>query len=564
MIELMDSFISDVHTGKLPSCEPVRLAVKRHMQDLKAPKSRGLRFDRDAAHWAISIVKMLKHTKGEFKGKLFDLQPYQAFIIGSIFGWKKTVDHSGEKKEVRRFQKAYVEIARKNGKTEFAAAIGVVMMVFDGEAAAEVYSAATMRDQAKICWDAARSMINELKKDSPAMNKMIDVYRNSIMVKSTDSKFQALTSEDSTLDGLSPHCGIIDEYHAHKSSDLLEVIETGMGARIQPLLLVITTAGFNKAGPCFQLRNVIIEVLKGRKKDDSTFGIIFTLDDPDKWHDPAEWIKANPNIGKAPYWDYMRNQYTKAVNEGAMKQIQFLTKNLNIWTNTGTTWIADKHIRKTRKAFTLEDLRGMPAYGGLDLASNKDIAALRFCIPMDGKLYFWGRYYLPEETCIQRSKGDGVAYQQWADDGYITLTEGNVTDYSWIKSDLVYLSEVLDIQRIEYDRYNASQLVIELQDEGFKMDPYSQFISHMSTPTKEYEKLYLDGSIVHDGNPVHEWMINNVEMIVDSNGNYKPAKNKSKDKIDGIIADIMALAGYYIDKNNDPRSVYEERGIYTL
>jgi phage terminase large subunit-like protein len=564
MIELMDSFIHDVSTGDLPSCIPVRNAVQRHIQDLEDGHERNIRFDREAADRAISIVKLLKHTKGEFKGRLFDIQPYQAFIIGSLFGWKKTIFNPGESKEVRRFQKAYIEIARKNGKTEFAAAIGVIMMVFDGEAAAEVYSAATMRDQAKICWDAAKSMINELKKDSAAINDMIEVYRNSIIVKKTESKFQALTSEDSTLDGLSPHCGIIDEYHAHKSSDLLEVLETGMGARIQPLLLIITTAGFNKAGPCFQLRNVINDILSFRKKDDSTFGIIFTLDDPEKWHDENEWVKANPNIGKAPYWDYMRNQYTKAVNEGAMKQIQFLTKNLNIWTNTGTTWIADKHISKTREKFDIEKLKGMPAYGGLDLASNKDIAALRFCIPHEGKLYFWGKYYLPEETCLQRSKNDGVAYQQWSDEGYITLTEGNVTDYNWIKNDLLRLSEILNIRRIEYDRFNASQLVIELQDEGFNLDPYSQSITHMTTPTKEYEKLYLDGIIVHDGNPVHEWMLNNVEMIVDSNGNYKPAKNKSRDKIDGIIADIMALAGYYIEKNNDPRSVYEERGIFAL
>jgi phage terminase large subunit-like protein len=564
MIELMDRFIHEVHTGILPSCEPVKNAVRRHMQDLKAPKKRGIYFCRDTANWAISLIKLLKHTKGEFKGKPFDLQPYQAFIVGSLFGWKKIVTHQGVDKHVRRFVKAYIEIARKNGKTEFAAAIGVLMLIFDGEAGAEIYSAATMREQARICWDAAKSMCNDLKKESPALNNMIKVMRNGIFFNGTECKFQALTSEDTTLDGLSPHCGIIDEYHAHKSSDLLEVVETGMGARLQGLLLVITTAGFNKAGPCYQLRNVIIEILKGRKKDDSTFGIIFTLDDPDSWHDQNEWIKANPNIGKAPYWHYMKDQYVKAVNEGAMKQIQFLTKNLNVWTNTGITWIADKYIRKTRAQFTMEDLRGMPAWGGLDLASNKDIAALRFCIPIEGRIYFWGRYYLPEDTCMQRTKDDGVAYQQWADEGYITLTPGNVTDYRWIKEDIIHLSEVLDVRTIFYDRYNASQLVVELTEEGIDMQPFSQSITHMSTPTKEYEKLYLEGVLGHDGNPVHEWMINNVDMIRDSNNNYKPDKKRSKDKIDGVIADIMSLAAYYVDKAGNKPSIYEERGIISI
>jgi phage terminase large subunit-like protein len=562
MIELMDQFISDVKTGKLPSCKYVKQSVNRHLKDLK-DRRKDIYFDKDSAIRAIKIAKMMKHTKGEMAGIPFDLQPWQAFILGCIFGWKKVVDFGGRVKHVRRFQKAYMEVARKNGKTEFAAVVGNIMLIFDGEESAEVYSAAMKKDQAKICWTAAESMCKNLKKDSKHMDRMITIFRNSVFVKDTNSKFEPLTSEDNTLDGLSPHCGIIDEYHAHKSSDLLEVIETGMGARTQPLLLIITTAGFNKAGPCFQFRNVGIEILAGRKKDDSTFVIIFTMDDPDKWHDEKEWIKSNPNIGKAPYWEYMRNQYTKAVNEGAMKQIQFMTKNLNIWTNTGSTWIADKHIRKTREVFNIEQFAGFDAYGGLDLATNKDIAALRFCIDVDGVLYFWGKYYLPEDTCIQRSKDDGVAYMQWAQEGYITLTPGNVTDYNYIKSDIMQLSEILNIKRIQYDRYNASQLVIDLTDEGMEMDPYNQNIISMNTPTKAYEKLYLEGAMRHDGNPVHEWMLNNVELIIDSNGNYKPDKKKSKDKIDGIIADIMALAGYHFGKNSG-KSAYEDRGVYSI
>jgi phage terminase large subunit-like protein len=561
----MEQFISDVTTGELVSCEYVKLAVKRHQKDLKNGKKRGLFFSPERANHAIQFISMMKHTKGDWKGKPFNMQPFQAFIIGSIFGWLRKEIIDGEERTIRRFKLAYNEVARKNGKTELAAAIGNYMLIADGEGGSEVYTAATKKPQAALCLKQAASMMHMLKKDSKSIDKLVGIsaskHSQTMYVLSTESKFEALAADSDKEDGLNPHCGIIDEYHAHPTSELMEVIKTGMGGRLQPLLFIITTAGFNKLSPCFRLRKTIIDILRGHKEDDSTFGVIFTLDDPEQWTDEKEWIKANPNIGKSPYWHYMKDQFINAVNQGGEAMVQFKTKNLNIWENTAATWIADKFWNKAKKTFTPDEFKGAKIWVGLDLASVKDITAIRVIAELEDKLYSWGKYYLPETAVEPRTK-EGTAYKDWAKQGFLTVTPGNVADISFVMDDLIYLSDHYQLQSIQYDPWNARDMAVTLYNQGLNMVEHSQWLSHFAFPTKQYEKFIMEGKYYHDGNPVQTWMLSNVELKRDSNGNYKPDKNKSTEKIDGIVADIMALSGWLHDNYVEGKEISPE--IYFL
>jgi phage terminase large subunit-like protein len=561
----MEKFISDVTTGELVSCEYVKLAVKRHQKDLKNGKKRGLFFSPERANHAIQFISMMKHTKGDWKGKPFNMQPFQAFIIGSIFGWLRKEIIDGEERTIRRFKLAYNEVARKNGKTELAAAIGNYMLIADGEGGSEVYTAATKKPQAALCLKQAASMMHMLKKDSKSIDKLVGIsaskHSQTMYVLSTESKFEALAADSDKEDGLNPHCGIIDEYHAHPTSELMEVIKTGMGGRLQPLLFIITTAGFNKLSPCFRLRKTIIDILRGHKEDDSTFGVIFTLDDPEQWTDEKEWIKANPNIGKSPYWHYMKDQFINAVNQGGEAMVQFKTKNLNIWENTAATWIADKFWINAKKKFTPDEFKGAKIWVGLDLASVKDITAIRVIAELEDKLYSWGKYYLPEAAVEPRTK-EGTAYKDWAKQGFLTVTPGNVADISFVMDDLIYLSDHHQLQSIQYDPWNARDMAVTLYNQGLNMVEHSQWLSHFAFPTKQYEKFIMEGKYYHDGNPVQTWMLSNVELKRDSNGNYKPDKNKSTEKIDGIVADIMALSGWLHDNYVEGKEISPE--IYFL
>lgn len=562
---LMLEFIEDVQSGRLVSCEYVKLAVKRHLTDLKDAHKRGLFFSEEKANHAIMFISMMKHTKGDWKGKPFNMQPFQAFIIGSIFGWLRKEVINGEEKIFRRFKLAYNEVARKNGKTELAGGIGNYMFIADGEGASEVYTAATKKPQAALCLSSAADMMQMLKNESKAINKLVGIstskHSKTMYVLSTNSKFEALAADSDKEDGLNPHCGIIDEYHAHPTSELMEVIKTGMGGRLQPLIFIITTAGFNKLSPCFRLRKTIIDILRGHKEDDSTFGIIFTLDDPDKWTDEKEWIKANPNIGKSPYWHYMRDQFTNAVNQGGEAMVQFKTKNLNIWENTATTWIADKFWNKAKKTFTPADFEGEKIWVGLDLASVKDITAVRVIAEREGKLYSWGKYYLPEAAVEPRTK-EGTAYREWVNNGYLTATPGNVTDIKYVMEDLIYLADNYQLQTVQYDPWNARDMAAELVNRGLNMIEHSQWLSHFAFPTKQYEKFIMDGTYHHDGNPIQTWMLSNIQLKRDSNGNYKPDKNKSTEKIDGVVADIMALSGWLQDNYVENKEI--DPNIYFL
>lgn len=531
-----EQYIQDVLSGKQVVCKWVRLAVERHVKDLKR-KDFPFYFDRDAAVMSLKAISLFRHTQGKWAGLNFQTGPDQAFAWWCIFGWKKKSNNK------RRFTKVYKEVARKRGKTEDAAVTALMCLLFDQEYGAEVYTAATKRDQAKIAFDRAKTMARLAKKDSQVLNSLIGIHKYNVHVLSTESKIEPLSADSDKLDGLNPHCTIIDEYHAHRTDDLIKVIETGMGAREQPLLYIITTAGFNLQSPCYQFRRVCCDILEGKKTDDNTFAIIFTLDEGDNWEDEGTWIKSNPAIGNTPSLDYMRSMYQKAKNEGAVAEIQFKTKNLNVWTGTHATWVEDEVWMQC--AGDIPDLSGRECFGGLDLASVRDLAAFVLTFPPENdgdpyiqKFFFW----CPDDQIDKRSVQDGVPYREWVARGHIEATPGNVTDYRFIKAKILELAGVYNLRAINFDRWNSSQIVQELIEEGAEMLPFGQGFKDMNTPTKDYERLLRSGKLLHDNNPVMRWMMGNVSLAIDPADNVKIDKKHSSEKVDGPVAAVMSIS----------------------
>jgi phage terminase large subunit-like protein len=448
-------------------------------------------------------------------------------------------------------------------------------LIADSEPGAQVYTVATKEDQARIAFDDAAFIIDK----TPSLKKVVKVFTKSITYQE-NSFVKPLGSDSKRQDGFDPSYAIIDEYHAHPDASMLDVIESGTGARRQPMIDIITTAGYNQQGPCFKLERVIKEILEGKKQDDSQFGMIFALDEEDTkdpeegqrpaWENPALWVKANPNLGISPKIPFMMDRLKKAQNEGGDKQVDFLTKNLNVWTQSAKTWIQDTFwLACTKNGMRPGQFKGRTCFGGLDLASRVDIAAFSLFFPLDEDSYFNGKpvkfarfgwYFVPEDSANRRSNKDKVSYLEWIKDGWVFGTPGNVTDYNFIKKTILDLGSMFNIVSIGYDPWNSSQLVIDLIEEGATMSEFRQGFHSLSTPTKEYEKLILGGELITSEDPVIRWMLGNVSIRRDPAGNMKPDKEKSQEKIDGIVSDIIAL-GEYLSDDSEGESIYERRGI---
>ena len=552
----VDRFVEAVQSGDLPSNKFIKLAVERYLSDLKRTD---IVFDAKAAQSALDILGLLKHTKGAYKGQNFGIQDWQAFFIANLYGFK-TLDGK------RRYRKVYAQIARKNGKSELAAAIGLIEMFFSQEAdkTPEVYSAATKRDQAKIVFDAAVSMANQLNQDSPAFKNMKNEFKHHIE-KTDGGIFKALASDSNSLDGLSPSCAIVDEMHAHKDSTLLKVLETGQGSRSNPLLLIITTSGFSIGGACHKYYQVVCNILEGKVNDDSTFGMIFQLDPEDVEgcvDNPDVWIKANPCIGRTPNWEYMKSMALSAKNEGATAMTEYLCKNLNQWVSSQSVWISDDNWMTPEMSEKLNvELRGEVCYGGLDLASVQDTTALVLYYPKYNLVvpYVW----LPEER-VQVRAVDGVPYLDWMkEDCGLMTTPGNATDYNFIKKKIIEVQKNYNLKLIYYDRYNSSQAVIDLLEEGVPMEPMSQGYLAFNRPMKEIEKMVAEKRLIHQANPILRWQIGNVVLKMDEYGNIKPNKGASNEKIDAVVAMAMAIGAHLQDNYNSigSKSIYEDRGF---
>lgn len=528
----------------------VRQACERHLRDLKDGRKRGLRWDAGKAQHALDFFGFLKHSKGEWAGEPFDLSPWQQFVIGAVFGWKRADG-------TRRFRTAYVEVARKNGKSTVLAGVGLYLFVADGESGAEVYSSATKKDQARIVWSEAERMV----KASPALKSRIGTYRNNLHIVGTASKFEPLGADSNTLDGLNAHGNLVDELHAHRDRGVWDVLVTSMGARRQPLTFAITTAGtYEPQSIGWELHDHAVKVSEGALDDDSFFAYVAAIDEDDDWADPAVWVKANPNLGVSVKPEYLAQMCQDAINKPSFTNT-FLRLHLDRWTQQVERWISMEKWNRITAPVDPESLLGRACWGGLDLAQKLDIAAFVLAFPGDDGWYdVLCRFWCPEATVLERSRKDRVPYDAWVRDGYLTATPGEVIDYDFIRAEINDLGERYGIQEIAFDPWDGQQIATQLgETDGFVMVKTRQGYQTLSGPSKELERLVVSGKLRHGSNPILRWMASNVAKSEDPAGNIKPDKGKSREKIDGIAALVMALSRATV-ATVKPASVYETRG----
>jgi phage terminase large subunit-like protein len=511
-------------------------------------------FDQRAATIAERFFdRMLVHIEGPMAGQPFTLEPWQRKIVRDVWGWKK---HDGR----RRYRKLYLEVPRGNGKSTFAAGLALLLMAVDGERSAKVYSAAADKPQAAIVFETAERMMEA----SPFLAPRIKAYRNKTMeFPETKSKYITLSSDAFTKHGLNPHGIIFDELHAQPNRELYDVLNTAMGKRRQPLMIMITTAGYDRNSICWEQHEYARKVAEGIIDDPTFYSAIWAAGEDDDWTSPATWAKANPNYGVSVQEEFLHQECIAALSSPAY-QNTFRRLYLNQWTQQESRWIDMSVWDKC--SMPLPDLSGRPCYGGLDLSSTTDISALVLVFPSiseDEPLWLLPFFWIPEENMIERERRDRVPYSTWVASGLIAATPGNVIDYAYIRSQINQLNGEYDIREIAYDPYNATQLVLELLDDGLMMIEMRQNIVSLSPPSKEFLRCILSKEIGHAGNPVLRWMADNVTVVTDSSGNIKPNKgNKATGRIDGIAGSVMAIGR--LSLNTTKTSVYEERGIRTL
>lgn len=568
-------YAHQVLDGTITACKWVRLACQRHIDDLAHGDQRGLWFDQGAAEHAIDFFQFCRHSKGEWAGRTVELEPWQQFILWNVFGWMQPDDDSGEL--VRRYKTAWIEVARKNGKSTFASGLGLYMLDADGEPGAEIYSAATNKDQAKITFDEATRMV----KSSPSLRKKIRAFRNNLHIPNTAAKFQPLGRDTDTMDGLNTHCAIIDEVHAHKNRETWDLLETSTGSRRQPLMLGITTAGVGTQTLWGNQHEYAEKVLDGIIQDDRYFAIIYTLDPPpkrdehgsivepgDDWEDERCWIKANPNLGVSKKLGDLRDKALKAKEMPASLN-SFLRREMNVSTSAVSRWINPERWDKCGTAVNGDGLLGRTCYIGLDLSSTTDVTA---CVLVftpaqaDDPYQVLCRFYLPQENMENRVRRDRVPYDVWVRQGFVSTTPGNVIDYDFIVADIDELMTRYDIAEVAFDPWGATQIqtkLAELRDDEDWLIQFRQGFASMSPAMKALERLYMAGELAHGNNPVLNWMASNLVVRADPAENIKPDKAKSTERIDGMVALAMAVDRAVRKQGAEP-SVYEERGIRVL
>ena len=548
MLELAYQYIDDVQSGKTITCEYTKLAIQRHINDIASAEDKGFYFDEDEANRRLKFIKALRHTKGKFARQKFRLKPFQAFCTASVFGWK------WKETGLRRFRRSYMELARKGAKTELLGAWELTALFQDREYGADIFSAATRKDQAKFVFDAARTMALMLAKDSPTIAQLADIKMYSVSVPAWNSKLVYVGANADEMDGLNPHFASIDEYHAHKTNKVRKVIGTGMGERAQPLEAVITTAGFNQQGPCYKnLRKACIGILEGRVTDETQFAIIYTMDKGDDWKEPKNWPKANPLYPDSPTREYMTSELTAAINEGYESEIQFKTKNLNIWCNTHATWITDSDWMECGTDLSELDYDHEKVWLGLDLAKSEDLSALCILIPPEdfdtGVFKIKMSYWCPEDNAQRRDAKDGTSYMEWSREGWMTLTPGDVTDQKFIEGEIRDTIKKTDAQVLEFDPYNATYLTSNLEETALPMSEFTQNAKNYNEPMNFLEILVKQKRLDHGNDPVLRWAMSNVVIKRDYNGNRRIDKNASSEKIDPVAALLMALGGFITDQH---------------
>jgi phage terminase large subunit-like protein len=530
--------------------------VERYFRDLDQQEEKGIYFDREAAQYRLDFYRFCRHSEGKWAGQVFEPAPWQQFLDWNIYGWK------WRKNNKRRFKTAYIEIARKNGKSTWLATEGLYQTGYDGEHSPQIFTAATKKDQARIIHRISTRMV----KASPALRKSLGTFKDSIFCESMGGTFIPLGQDSKTEDGWNVQAALVDEYHAHPDSSLYDVLRSGMGSREQPLMMAITTAGFDKSSACYQEHEYLVSILEQTFQDESYFGVIYTVDDEEKWDNETEWLKANPNLTVSVSLDDMRDMCLKAQNSPS-KQNEFKTKKLNIWTETLTRWITSEAWDACGTPVDVDGLAGRECVGAFDLSSVSDLTAWVLCFKpsIAGEPYrFIYRFFLPQYDLEKRFVSRDVLgqIQNWIRLGFITTTPGNSIDYDFVHEQIRADAERFDIKEIPFDPYNATQIVNDLMKDGFEMLPFRQGYLTMSPAAKSFEAAVLDGKIAHGNNPVMRWMVSCTDVQSDPAGNIKPVKpdrGKTSKRIDGVIASIMAFSRA-VDQA-DHKSIYETRGI---
>ena len=511
-------------------------------------------YDKKKADRAVTFIENLCHTKGKWAGTPFWLLPWQEQLIRDIFGIVKPDGN-------RQFRTAFVEICKKVGKSELAAAVALYLLYADNEPSAEVYGAAADRQQASIVFDVAKQMVEM----SPALMKRSKLMAATkrIVNYGNAGYYQVLSAEVGGKHGFSVSGLVFDEIHTQPNRQLYDVLTKGSSdARQNPLHFIITTAGNDRHSIAFELHTKAVDILEGRRVDPTFYPVVYGLKDDEDWEDEANWYKVNPSLGYTVDIERLRDAYREAKQNPA-DEITFKWLRMNMWVSSTTAWIPDAIYMRGNEPINMDALEGRDCYAGLDLSSTGDITALVLMFPprdMTEKYIVLPFFWVPEDTIPRRVKANSVPYDVWEKQGHILATEGNVIHYDFIEKFIYDLAEKYHILEIAVDRWNATQMIQNLEGEGFTIVPFGQGFSSMSAPTKEFYRLLMEGQIIHGGHPVLRWMAGNVVIDTDPAGNIKVTKAKSKEKIDGIVAAIMAL-DRCIRQEGQGGSVYDERGL---
>ena len=537
------AYAQAVGAGKIIAGPHVRLACKRHLRDLATGHERGLVWDLEAANRVIGYFRdVLCLNGGEFEGMPFVLKPWEAFIAGSLFGWKAPDG-------TRRFRVAFVEVGKGNGKSPFAAGVGLYMMTADNEPRAEVYAAAVDKEQAQVMFRDAVAMVDQSKRLDAEITRSGGKGKEwNLAYHKSAAFFRPISSEHRGRgkSGPRPHCVLLDEVHEHPTGAMVEFMRAGTKGRRQALILEITNSGFDRDTVCWEHHQYSTRVLDGSIQNDAWFAFIASLDEADDpLNDESCWPKANPSLPELPSLKYLREQVAEARDMTGKRNI-VLRLNFCQWTEQSTRWLHPEKWAACAGKETPEQLeircKGRKVFAGLDLSSTSDITALVLDVPIDGKHVWICRFWIPKENIRKRVEKDGIPFDTWVREGWVKATDGNVVDYDVVRADITELARHYNIAELAIDRWNATQISTQLMGDGLTVVQFGQGFASMSAPSKELEKLVLGERLVHGGHPVLNWMASNVAIEQDAAGNIKPAKHKSAGKIDGVVAGVMGLA----------------------
>ena len=533
-------YVKGVLDGSIVACEYIKLACQR---TIDFDNRDDMYFDEEDVTRRINFIWKMRHSTGQHNRQHFKLLPWQLWLISQIFGWKwKDTGY-------RVTRKVFLMISRKNGKTAICSALSLAAMVGDAQSGQEIDIIANNSKQAGICFD----QIKNYAESVDPLRKIFQTYRSEIRVPYFKSKIQVLSSESMGLDGWNSSVVIFDEFHAQKNWDLYNVMKSSQAAREQPLMIVLTTAGFliGEAYPCYSTWETCIDILRKDKQDDAYFSAIYQLDEGDDWQDEECWIKCSPSLDQTVFRQFMREELTAAKNNVSLEN-GIRTKTLNEWRQSENVWLPYELLKSNMQPMTVEEMSNLPnvsyAYIGVDLSAVSDLTALSLMVESEGKFYFKSWAFVPEDCLL--SGQNAMRYRDWQKMGYIDVTDGNVQDYDYILSKIREIDSIIPIAGVYYDQWNAVQFAVNATNIGLPMYPYSQALGNFNRPTKMFELLLKKGDIVMDYNTMVLWCFANSTLKYDFNDNCKPIKADTKNgKIDTVIAMLQALGGYYLDNN---------------